>query len=97
MRGPEQLTHVVVILRMLVGIAYHKANGTACGLTLEDTAEQLDLVSLLTGGGKDALARTATVKFALNEVHVYGDAGRHAIDDTANGCAVALAEGGQRE
>ena len=82
---------------MLVGIADDEADGAARRVAFEDAAEQFYAVGLLAAGGDGALAGTPPVQFVLDEVHVDGDACRHAVNDTSYGLAMALAEGRQPE
>ncbi len=97
MRGTEQVTHVVVVARVLIGVADDKTDGAACRHPFEDTAEQFYLVWLLTGCGDTALSGTTPIEFLLDECQVDGNACRHTVHHSANGLAVALAEGGQPE
>ena len=97
MRRAEQRAHLLVVLRVLVLVAHDEADGAACRLAFEHAAEQFYVVSLLSAGGNVALARSAAVEFRLDEVKVNGDACRHAVDDTSDSLAVALAKGGQSE
>ena len=55
MRGAKQLTHVVVVVGVLVGIAYDKTNGRTRRQSFEDATEQLHLVSFLPLCGNAAL------------------------------------------
>ena len=97
MRGTEHVAHVLVVLRVLVGVTYDEADGTARRLTLEDTAEQFHLIGFLTRGGDLALARTTTIELCLDKVDVDVDACRHAVDNATNGLTMTLAKGGQPE
>ena len=97
MGGAEETSHVLIVLRMLVGVAHQKANRCAGGLPLKDTAEQLHTVGLLPRGGDVALSRTAAVELMLDEFHIDIDASGHAVDHTAHPWAMALAESGQPE
>jgi len=67
------------------------------GHPVEDAAQQLHLVSLLTAGGDGTLPWATAVELVLYEVGVDVDACRHAVDDASNGWAVTLAKRGQRE
>ena len=97
MRGTEEAAHVLVVLRVLVVVAHDEPDGAACGFAFEDAAEQFHLVGFVARRGDVALSGAPTVELGLNEVQVDVDAGRHAVDDAANGRAMALAEGGQPE
>ena len=97
MGGTEQAAHVLVVLRVLVGVPDDEADGTASGLAFEDAAEQLHLVGLVARGGDLALSWATAVQLALDEVHVDVDACGHAVYDAADGFAVALTKGCQPE
>lgn len=97
MRWSEQVPHVVVVLRVLVGVPYNKAYRATCRLTLEHAAQQFHLVWLFPAGSDAALSRASAVQLLLNEVRVYADACRHAVHHAADGLTVALAECGQPE
>ena len=93
MRGTEHAAHILVILRVLIGIAYDEADGTARRLSLEDTAEQLYLIGLLTRSCDLALSRTTAVELCLDEGHVDGDACWHTVDNASYGLTMALTKG----
>ena len=97
MGWPEQVAQVIIVLRMLVCIPDNKTDGTACRLAFEDTAQQFHSVCFLPGCGELALSWSAPVEFLLDEVQIDVYACRHAINHTANGFAMTLAEGRQRE
>jgi len=97
MGGAEQTAHVLVVLRVLVGVAYDEADGAACGFALEDTTEQFYLIRFLARGGDAALSWTTTVEFTLDELHVDVDTCGHPVDDTSDGLSVAFAKGRQPE
>jgi hypothetical protein len=82
---------------MLVGIAHHEADGTACGLSFENAAEQLYAIGLLAAGSDAALPWPTTIQFLLDEVNIYVNARRHTVNDAANGFSVAFAKRCQSE
>lgn len=45
----ENIGNIVIILRMLVGVLDHEADGRTRGLATKNTAEQLDLVLFVAG------------------------------------------------
>ena len=92
MRRTEETTYVLVVLRVLVGVAYLETDRSACRFALEHAAQELHLVGLVSGSGDVALTRATTIQFALHEIHVDFDAGRESIDDTADRHAMAFAE-----
>ena len=97
MAGTENVAQVVVVSRMLIGVANQETNGTARGLAFEYARKQFHTVSLLPSCGETALAWATAVQFVLQEIKVNGDVGRHSVDDSANAFAVAFPKGGQRE
>ncbi len=97
MGGSEEASEVLVVLGMMVGVAHDEADGGAGGLSFEHAAQQFHTVCLLARSGEVALAGTAAVQLMLDESHVYGNAGGHPVDDTANGKAMAFAKRGQGE
>ena len=64
---------------------------------LEYSRQKLHTVLFLTGSSETALSRTTTVKLCLNEIEVKSDAGRTAVNDTADSWTVAFTEGGKAE
>ena len=96
-RGTEHVAHVLVVGTVLVGVPHHEAYGATRGTALKDTAEDFHTVLLLACRGETALPRATACQFALDEVHVHGDACRHAVDYTSYGFAMTFAEGGQTE
>ena len=97
MRGTEHVAHVLIVLRMLVGVAHDEVDGTARRLTLEDTTEQLHLIRFLARGRDLALSWATTIEFLLDEIHVDVDACRHAVDNATDGFTMTLAKSRQPE
>ena len=97
MTGAEEVTHVFIILAPLIIITYQETYWASCSSTFKDTAEDFHTVLLLACRGETALPRATACQFALDKVHVHGDACRHAVDYTSYGFAMAFAEGGQTE
>ena len=97
MRGTEHVAHVLVILRVLIGVAHDEADGTARRLTLEDATEQFHLIGFLARGCDLALSRTTAIELCLDEVHVDIDACWHAVDNASDGLTMTLAKGRQPE
>ena len=97
MAGAKRVAHLLVVVGVLIAVVYQKTDGLARRHSVKHAAQYLHLVCFLSGSDKSALPGTATVEFALYEVDIYPDTCRHTVDDTANGGAVALAEGGQAE
>ena len=82
---------------MLVRVADEESDRCTGRLPLEHAAQQLHPVCFPAVCRDTALPRPATVQLMLDEGGIDGDTGRHPVDDTAHGCAMALAEGGQCE
>ena len=91
----EDVAQVVVVGAMLILVADDEADGMAGGLPLEQSGEELHTVAFLAGGGQTALTRATAVELTLDEIQVEFQSCGTAVDDTADGCAVALAERGQ--
>ena len=47
MGGTEQTAHVLVVLRVLVGVAHDESDGAARRFALEDSTEQFHLIRFL--------------------------------------------------
>jgi hypothetical protein len=84
-------------MRVLVGVANQKADGTACRLSLKYATQQFYLVWLVSGCRDVALSWPAAIQLMLYEIHVDVDACRHSVDYASHRLAVALAERGQPE
>ena len=90
--------HLGVSLRALVTVTDHDGDGRAEREAVgRDAGEHLGRVGFLALGREGALAGAAAVKLAAQEGGVEGHAGRAAVDDDAEGGAMALAEGGDAE
>ena len=97
MRRTEKVAHIVVVVRMLIGVPDNETNGTACRLTLKHATEQFYLVLLLSTGGDMTLSGTPSVQLLLDEVNVYRNTCRHPVDNTSDGLTMTLAKGRQSE
>ena len=97
MRRTKETAHILIILRVLVLIAYDEADRASRGFAFEDTTQQFHAVTFLAVCGDAALSGLAPVQFLLNEVHIHLNTCRHTVNDAADGCSVALAEGSQRK
>ena len=90
MSGAVLVFDGAIVLAALVGVGDVNADGGAGGCAFKDTGEELDAVIFLTRGDVARGAGFAPVKFALDGVKVKRDARRSAIEDAADGRAVAL-------
>ena len=97
MRRTEQLTHIIVVVGVLVGVTHDEADGASRRLALKHTTQQFHLILLLSACRDAALSWTAPVKLRLDECQVNSDACRHAVDNAANSLPVALAKRRQSE
>ena len=61
MRWSEKPAHIIVVFRLLITIAYHKANGCASAFAFEHTAKQLHSVGLVATGGKLTLSWSPSI------------------------------------
>jgi hypothetical protein len=77
---------------MLVGVIDNKSDGASRRLAFKDTTEELHLVSFIPPGCDVALSGAAAIKLMLDKLHVNVYAGRHSINDTADGLSMTLAE-----
>ena len=82
---------------MLITVANQETDGRTRGTSLKYARKQFHLVSLLARRGQCALSGPATRHFAPQQVHIHHYAGRHAVDDTADGRTMTLAERSQAE
>ena len=94
MRGAEQLAHIVIVARVLIGISDHETDRASCRFPLKHTTKQFHLVCFVTSSRNTALSWSAAVQFLLNEVYVDVNTRRHAVNNAANSLTVAFAEGG---
>jgi hypothetical protein len=86
-----------IVLATLVGVGDVDADGSAGGCAFKEAGEELDAVIFLARGDVARGAGFAPVEFALDGVEVKRDARRSAIEDAADGRAVAFAVGGESE
>ena len=93
----EEASHVLIVLRMVVGIAHQEPDGSPGGLPLEDPAEQFHLISFLSRCRNLALSGTTAVELCLDESHVDINTCWHTVDDTTDGLTMTLAKGRQSE
>ena len=87
----------VIVFAVLIGFAHNEPYGLPCRSSVEYAAQHFHTVALLSGGGQFALAGTTAVEFALNELQIELNIGRHTINDTTDGRSVALTETCQAE
>src|SRR5574344_203546 len=97
MRGAEHIAHILIILRVLIGVAHDKTDGAACGFAFEHSTKQFHLVGFLPARRDCTLSRTATVKVGLNEVEVDVYASRHSVNHSSNCLTMTLAERRKRK
>lgn len=79
MARAEKMTHVVVVVAVLVGIADYEAYRRSCGYSVHETRQHFHAVFFVTGGHDMRLPRPAAVELALYFVNVDGDTCRHAV------------------
>ena len=91
------MAHVVVVVRMLIGVTHDKTNRSACRLAFENTTEQFYLVGFVARCGDTALPWASSVELLLDKIQVNGYACWHTINYAADGFSVALAKRGQSE
>ena len=86
-----------VVLATLVGVGNVNADGGAGGCAFKEPGKELDAVIFLARGDVARGAGFAPVEFALDGVKIKRDTRRSAIEDAADGRAVAFAVGGEGE
>ena len=89
------MAHILIIVRVLVGVVHHEANGGTGRFAFKHTAEQFHPVGFAALCGKLALPGTPAVELLLYVVHIYVDARRETVYHTAHRLAVTLSECGK--
>ena len=103
MAGAELVADVAIVLGALVDILDQHHDGRAGGdlarraLVFEDARQDLHLVGLLALRGEARLAGPALVEIGLDLGGGQRNVRRAAVDDAADGGAMAFAEGGDAE
>ena len=97
MRGAVHIAQVIVVGRVLTGVAHKEADGSTRGAALEDAREELDLVGFVATGGHSTLPRTTAAHLATHKIHIYDNAGRHAVNHAAYARPVRLTKRGEAE
>src|SRR5262249_47038432 len=99
MAGTEFVADLVVVARALIDVFDQEPDRRAGGelllhpLVLKDAGENLHLIGFAPLAGEARLSRTPAVEIALNVGFGERNAGRAAINDTADRRPVAFAEG----
>ena len=97
MAGAELVLDVAVVARTHVLVDDKETDGGSRGQPLEHARQDLHAVGFAALAGMARLAGAAAVQVHLDVVFDQGDARRHAIDDAADGRAMAFTEGGEAE
>ena len=97
MRWAIEVLHSRVVLTALIRVSDDEADGAPCGLSLEDSTEQLYLVGLVALRGDFALTGTPSLQFVLDKSGVDVDAGGHSVDYATHCFSMTLSEGRQTE
>jgi len=97
MAGTERVNEISVVFAPCIFIADQQGNGRAARLAFEQTGKDLDSVGFLALGHMTRRARSTAIQIRLNVVSGERQARRTPIDDTADGGAMAFAEGGDGE
>src|SRR5690606_8181951 len=95
--GAELRGDVRVVLAALVGVADQQRDRGAGGAALVDAGKDLHLVGLAPRRGVARLAGGAALQVVGELLRRDLQPGRTAVDDAADGRAVRLAEGGDRQ
>ena len=93
----KEITDIIVILRMLIGIPHDEPDRRSRRLSFEDATEQFYLVRLIARGRHLALAGAATGELMLDKVEIKVYPCRHTVDNAADSSAMTLTEGRQRK
>ena len=97
MRGPEQVSDVLVVLRTMAFVAHNKTDRCASGFPFKDTTEHFHLIVFLSIGRYLALPWLAAIELTLNELHINVYSGWHSVNNATYCSAMALAKGRQCE
>src|SRR5690606_34342627 len=97
MAGAVHVLQVVVVAALLVLVADDEADGRAERGALEHTAQELHRVALRACRAQGRAARAAAVQLVLHGIRVERQTRRAAVDDPADGRAVAFTEGDKAE
>ena len=95
--GAEQVSRLGVVAAAGVLVLDHQGDGRAGGVTVHDAGEQLNFIGLHTGRRKPIAPGAALIHAGGNEFLIHRHTSGHAVQHTADGPAVALAEDGQRQ
>ena len=95
--GAELLGDGAVVFAALVGVADQQGDGSAGGFALEDAGKDFHAVGFAALGNVAAGAGFAAVEIGLDVVCTKRQAGRAAVDNAADGFAVAFAKSGDAE
>ena len=97
MAGAELLGDIAVVAAALVGVADEEGDGRAGGAPFKHAGEDFHLVGFAPLGNVAAGAGATAVEVGLDIGFGKRQAGRAAVDDAADACAVTFAEGGDAE
>ena len=97
MRGAEDTAHVIVIFRMLIGIANNKSDRCTGRFSFENATQQFHSVCFFPAGSNLALPGATSIQFVLYELQVDTDARRHTVYHPSDALSVAFAEGCKRK
>jgi hypothetical protein len=94
MRGSEDITNVVVVITMLIGVAHKETDGTPGGISFKHTTEYLHMVFFFTSCSEFALPWATACQLRLDEIHVHLYACWHTIYHATYARSVALTKTG---
>ncbi len=97
MARAELVFDLAIILGTLINVFDQKPDRGAGGFAFEHARKDFDLIRFAALGGKARLTGFAFFEIILNIGLGQLKQGRHTINDTANGRAVAFAKGGEAE
>ena len=88
MRRTENVLHVVIVGRSLIGVSHDESDGAARRLAFKHSAQYFNLVGLLPRCCYGALSRFSSVKLALYEIKVDVYSCRVSVYNSADSLAV---------
>ena len=97
MRRTTDVTQVIVVIGMLIGIADYKPDRRTGSFPFEDSGKYLHTIFLITGGNNSTLARATTVDLMLNAPEINFHTGWHTVNDSAKRGAMGFSELSQAE
>ena len=93
----EEVSDIVVVGRVLVGIFDDETDGLPGGATFENSGEKFDFIFFVASGNDSRLSGATAIEFELDFIDVDRQVCGNAVDDATDGSSVGFAERGERE